>query len=74
MPSIVNPKVKLPKMRRALVRRAIRLIRDQIPNSDARQYARAKSFFPIFPVEDAALQAALVLVVNQLEFLVPPRS
>jgi hypothetical protein len=38
--------------------------------SDQKKYASGKTFLPIFPTNNTALQAALTVVMNQLETVV----
>lgn len=72
MPTVVNPKIKLQPQRRRMAKRALQLIRDQIPRSDAKKYLSGKPFVPIFPTDNAPLQAALLLVILQLSGVVNP--
>lgn len=69
---IVNLVPKLQPQRRRMAKKALELIRDRIPASDAKKYARGKAFLPIFPTDDAALQAALTIVITQLNTVVYP--
>jgi hypothetical protein len=40
--------------------------------SDQKLYARGKTFLPIFPTNDTALQSALTIVIAQLELVTTP--
>lgn len=40
--------------------------------SDQKKYASGKTFLPIFPTNDTNLQAALTIVLGQLEFVLTP--
>jgi hypothetical protein len=72
MPEIVNPKKKLQPLRRRMAKRALQLLRDQIPNSDAKKYLAGKPFLPILPTDDTVLQPALLVVITQLYAVVYP--
>lgn len=67
MPLPVNLTIRLNATRRRMANSMYRLIRIAI-NSDAKLYASnpPRAFLPIFPTDDAALQAALTLISDRL--------
>lgn len=73
-PTIVNPRIRLQPIRRSMAKAALELLRDQIPASDSKKYLSGRQFVPIFPTDDTALQAALLVVVTQLNSVVFPES
>jgi len=67
MPSPVNLTIKLNATRKRMAVSMRRLLQ-HITASDAKNYARnpPRAFLPIFPTDDAPLQAALTLVNDRL--------
>lgn len=60
----VNALVKLSPSRRRMAHAVERLI-DIITISDSKLYNTGKAFLPIFPTDDAALLAAILLVKDR---------
>jgi hypothetical protein len=69
MPATVR--LQLPPERKRMAKSMLRLM-DIIARSDAKAYARGKPFAPIFPTDNATLQAALTTVYTQLVDVLSP--
>lgn len=68
----VNVVMKLQPQRRRMALKCLQLVRDRIPASDNKKYAKGKAFVPIFPTDNAPLNDALALIIAQLNAVIYP--
>jgi hypothetical protein len=70
-PAGANVVIHLGPERRTFAKSMLNLI-NIIVNSDAKKYAAGKPFLPIFPNDDPAIEAALLVIADRLTAVINP--
>jgi hypothetical protein len=72
VPVLANATIRLKPARRRFAKTLQRII-EIIEASDNKQYNSGRAFVPIFPLDDAALQAAVLMVYDRAKFVQQPQ-